>query len=203
MIQEKPCKGQNKAHGYEGCGKMTDVKKRTYGLCGACYWDWMSTTEGGKIHKEKFFIPRVKKLTQKEQRKKDRETRESMKSIARLINDARVPFQKWIKLRDINRACISCGTTDSDIWHAGHYLKCELYTGLIFNENNCNSQCPKCNTYLAGNEANYRIGLVKKIGEKSVLELEESANFLREYKFSRDEIKQIKNKYQKLLKEFK
>lgn len=202
MKDFKPCKGQNKAHGYEGCNKPLKKEERIYGgLCRVCYWDWMQTCEAGKIHYQKQFLPKVEKKVKADKKKKDLAVRESLKSISRLIQEARVPFQKWIRLRDANEPCISCGTTKAKIWHGGHYFKAELYTGLVFNEMNVNKQCEKCNTFGGGNESGYRLGLIKKYGEKEVKELEESANYLRSYKFTREEIKHIKTKYQKRLKE--
>jgi hypothetical protein len=111
-----------------------------------------------------------------------------------------VPFQKWIRLRDANDGCISCDSVNVKIWHAGHYFKAELFTGLIFDEINVNKQCEKCNTFLGGNETGYRKGLIAKYGEKVVKDLELRSNELREYKFTREELKEIKTKYQKLLK---
>ena len=203
MIESKPCKGQHKAHGYPGCGKKTDVKRRKYGLCPVCQWDWMQNTEAGQIHYGKHFIPKVERNVKKTIKQKNKEQRENLKSIARLIQETRVPFQKWIRLRDANEACISCGTTTAKIWHSGHFKKAELYTGLIFNEVNVNKQCEKCNTFLAGNESEYREGLVKKYGDEKVKILEESADHLRQYKHSREELKEIKTKYQKKLREWK
>ena len=200
MIENKPCKGQGKAHGFECCGKTVQANTRKFGLCRVCYFDWMQTNESGKVHYQKQFLPKVKKITEKEQKKKDLETRESLKSIARLTQETRVPFQKWIRLRDANEACISCGTTTAKIWHSGHFKKAEVFTGVIFHEINVNKQCEKCNTFLSGNESEYRIGLVKKYGELAVLELEELANKLRQYSFDRIELKDIKKKYQELLK---
>lgn len=202
MIQTKRCKGQNKAHGAEACGKDTDVKKRKYGLCPTCYWHWMQNSESGKVHYQKQFLPKVKVKTKKEQKKRDKETRESLKSIAALIREARVPFQKWIRLRDANDGCISCPSTNVKIWHAGHYKKAELFTGVIFNEMNVNKQCEKCNTFLGGNESEYRIGLVKKYGEEEVKRLEELADKVRQYSFSRHEIAEIKKYYQEKIKQF-
>ena len=200
MIQSKPkvCKGIGKCHGIEGCG--TPSSNRKFGLCPSCLWEWMCKNENGKVWRETQFIPRVKKLTEKENKKKLKEERESLKSIARLIQESRVPFQKWIRLRDANEPCISCGTVTAKIWHAGHYKKAELFTGLIFNETNVNKQCERCNTFLGGNDSDYRVGLEKKYGEKIVKQLEESADFLRQYKFTREELKEIKSKYQKKLR---
>jgi len=200
-LKPKKCKGEGRAKGHPGCGTITPYRK--YGLCKAnCYPDWLLNTDDGKIVLEKSAL-RGKKIAKKERSKQSREQREAMKSISRLIMDARIPFQKWIKLRDINKACISCGTVDSKIWHAGHYLKAEVFTGLIFDELNCNKQCGKCNTYLGGNETGYRKGLVERYGEAVVVTLEVEADLARVKKFDRDELRDIKKKYQQKIKDFK
>ncbi|WP_431129656.1 recombination protein NinG [Flagellimonas flava] len=201
LHKPKPCKGNHNSNHFPGCGK--EVYDRTYGLCPYCFWEWMQSTPEGNEHYSKKFVPRVQKNAKATIRKKKKEEREKLKSIARLVQETRVPFQKWIKLRDANDACISCGTTTAKIWHAGHYFKAELFTGLIFHEMNVNKQCEKCNTFLDGNESGYRKGLVKKYGENAVKELEEIADSLRKYKYSREELKEIKTKHQKLLREWK
>ena len=195
MKDLKKCKGINKAHGFSGCGKEVDVRTRKYGLCPVCRWEWMETTEAGRIHYRKHFAPKVKKAVIRDRKKQDRETRESLKSIARLIQEARVPFQKWIRLRDANRACISCNQIGADIFDAGHFYKSELYSGLIFDETNCHSQCRACNRYLNGNEANYRLGLIKRFGDSYVKELDAKALIKRNYKYTREEILDIKTSY--------
>ena len=201
MIKEKPCKGQNKAHGADACGKMTDVRLRKYGLCPSCYWNWMQVNESGKVHYQKQFLKQVESKIKKTKTKKKKEEYESLKSIQRLIQDARRPFQKFIRIRDANDGCISCGDTKAKIWHAGHYFKAEIYSGLIFHETNVNKQCEKCNTYGGGNESGYRMGLVEKYSLESVRSLESIANQNRIYKFTREELIDIKKKYQKKIKE--
>lgn len=203
MKKTKICKGINKAHGFESCGKEVEASRRKYGLCPVCFWDWMQNTEGGKTHYKKQFIPKVEKNVKKELKKKEKEKRESLKSIRRLINDARVPFQEYIRLRDANKKCISCPSIDSQIWDAGHYLKAEIYTGLIFDERNVNKQCRKCNTFLSGNEANYRLGLIERFGKEFVEGLENEADKMRVYKFTREEIKEIHKKYRLKVNEWK
>lgn len=196
----KSCKGIGRARGFKGCGKQS--KRRKYGLCPSCLIEWGQSTEEGRGWYASQFLKQVDKIKKKRKREEDRQKREELKSISRLIREARVPFQKWIRMRDANDLCISCGG-NSEIWDAGHYLKAELYTGLIFNEINVNKQCRKCNTFLGGNETGYRRGLVKKYGEKKVKALEESANHLRSYKYSREEIKDIKKRYQNKIKQMK
>lgn len=78
----------------------------------------------------------------------------------------------YIRLRDKNLPCISCGTRETVQWEAGHYRSKGAFPELRFNESNINSQCHRCNVHLSGNYISYRIGLVKKIGEAKVAELE-------------------------------
>jgi hypothetical protein len=126
-----------------------------------------------------------------------REAKDKLETHTQRINKVKPIFQKWIRERDKNEPCISCGVTKTykDEWDGGHFHKAENYTGVIFNEHNVNKQCKNCNKNLDGNLISYRQGLVKKIGLKAVEELEELANNTRYYKWSDEELQQIKNKY--------
>lgn len=145
----------------------------------------------GKKQKEE------KKKTWPERKKK---MQEGLKTRTQKINETRKVFQQYIRERDKDKPCISCGTIKSQYWDAGHYLKAELYTGLIFNEDNVHKQCRKCNSFLGGNEIEYRIGLVERIGEDRVKQLEESRHTLRVYKWSDEELDWIKTKSKSFLK---
>jgi hypothetical protein len=194
----KKCKGIGRAKAHPGCGEPSE--KRRYGLCHYCLLDWVKNYEEGAEWVRSGLIPKAKRKAKQKTSKEERKLRDSLKSIRRLINEARVPFQKWIRQRDEGKPCISCGTRTSDIWDAGHFFKAELYTGLIFEEMNVNRQCRKCNTFLGGNESGYRQGLVKRYGAEKVKALELSADKMRTYRYTREELIEIKKEYQKRLK---
>lgn len=94
-------------------------------------------------------------------------------SIPKLTDKAVKVFNGFIRRRDANKGCISCG---KEVDHAGHYLSVGLHGHLRFNEINCNGQCLRCNNFLHGNLINYRQGLVKRYGENKVLMLESCAH---------------------------
>ena len=121
--------------------------------------------------------------------------RNEIKSYAQRLGEAKKVFQKWIRLRDKDKPCISCGTISSSVWDGGHFKKAELYSGVIFHEHNVNIQCGKCNRFLGGNELNYRTGLIAKIGEQAVLNLEHLAEMSRMKKYTNEELEEIKLKY--------
>ena len=121
--------------------------------------------------------------------------REKNKTYTQKVNEAKLVFQKWVRLvKDKGNACISCGS-NSDQVDGGHYLKAEVYSGLIFDERNCSIQCRKCNRFLNGNELNYRDGLIKRYGKEFVEQLESEKDTKRVYKWSDQELENIKQKY--------
>lgn len=194
--KEKKCKGIGKTKGY-GCGKVT--KFREWGLCSTCRNDWLINDERGKIELTKLTLKVSKPRRELEKAKIE----SKRKTITQLINDARKYFQQWIRLRDNDLPCISCGNFYSNFYDGGHFFKAELYTGLIFKEINCNKQCRKCNRYQGGNESAYRQGLIQKYGEEKVKELEELSKSNRSKKYEREELIKIKEYYQNKIKELK
>ena len=124
-----------------------------------------------------------------------REYKLKNKTYTQKVNEAKLVFQKWVRLvKDKGKVCISCGS-NSDQKDGGHYLKAEVYSGLIFDERNCSSQCRKCNRFLNGNELNYRDGLIKRYGKEFVEQLESEKDAKRVYKWSDEELEKIKQKY--------
>src|SRR5690606_36814293 len=101
--------------------------------------------------------------------------------ISKIILEIKPIFQKYIRLRDKDLPCISCGSFEG-VPQGGHYKKAEIYSGVIFDERNCHKQCKKCNVFLGGNEANYRVNLVKRFSENYVSDLDDYANKTKNYK---------------------
>lgn len=143
----------------------------------------------------------IKAQTQRRKKQETKEAKESLKTLNQYENDAKKYFQKFVRLRDKGLPCISCGSNTKDV-DGGHFKKAEIYSGLIFDERNCHSQCRKCNRFLGGNEGEYRIGLVVRYGEEYVKKIEEDSVILRNYKYTKQELIEIKNKYKQLIKDY-
>ena len=112
-------------------------------------------------------------------------------SQSKLLKKAQIVFNRWIRRRDEGLPCISCGSYETA--HASHYFSVGQFSGLRFDEVNVNASCVKCNTWLHGNLAMYRIGLVRKYGEEAVKDLEERAGQL--HKWDRETLENLINKY--------
>lgn len=92
--------------------------------------------------------------------------------LPKLLAKSQKVFNTWIRARDHNKGCISCGR---EVTEAGHYFSQGHHSSLRFNEMNTNGQCTRCNCFMHGNLIEYRQGLVKRYGEDKVLLLESSA----------------------------
>ena len=103
-------------------------------------------------------------------------------SIPELLEKAQKVFNAWIRNRDKDKGCISCG---GPVENAGHYFSAGHYSALRFNETNVNGQCVHCNKWLHGNLINYRKGLVKKYGAETVELLEASVQLRKATKWDR------------------
>ena len=90
-----------------------------------------------------------------------------------LIKLAQVLVNRYVRLRDLNKPCISCEYKGSSRQiHAGHYKPVGNNQQLRYNTINIHAQCSICNNHLSANLVNYRVALIKKIGLEKVEWLE-------------------------------
>ena len=123
--------------------------------------------------------------------------KEKAKSVKDLLDDAQKPFNKFIRLRDRGRPCISCGK--KRLWMvAGHFISRGASSFLRMSEQNVHLQCGYCNDALSGNIMGYLPALIEKIGEEAVMELK---NAPRIKKWTREEALEIKRVYSEKVKQ--
>lgn len=163
---------------------------------------------------------RAERLREEKQAKEDRADmkarREKIKKKSEWLKEAQVEFNKFIRLRDKNDDCISCGRTNTEVepsdgwkpggaWDCGHFLTRGAYPELRFHEDNAHKQCKSCNggsgkytrkSHTVAKE--YEKRLIQKIGQDRVDWLKGPHEPLN---LTIDEIKEIKTKYRAKTKE--
>ncbi|MES1989235.1 MAG: recombination protein NinG [Pseudomonadota bacterium] len=126
---------------------------------------------------------------------------DKIKSLTDWLKDAERYCNKYVRLRDENLPCISCGTTKNVQYAAGHYRTVKAAPHLRFNLDNIQKQCNSyCNRHLSGNISEYRPNLIKKIGIERVEALENNNDI---HRYTIEEAKEILAKFRKLCREFK
>ena len=152
------------------------------------------------------------KKAKQERKEFNRETKRRKAALPpsknRLKADVQKEFNAFVRFRDFDKPCISCGRYENEIqhsdrggkWDCGHYLSVGSTPELRFNEFNAHKQCKSCNRNKSGNAGKYRVGLVKKIGADLVDWLEGPHEL---NKYTIDELQWLLAFYKDRAKEFK
>lgn len=162
------------------------------------FQSWCSPECGVTIARDKQQKERT--ALAKIERKAIKARKEQLKGRAEYMKEAQQAFNAWVRERDADQPCISCGRHHQGQYHAGHYRTTKACPELRFHPDNCNKQCAPCNNHMSGNIVEYRIALVRKIGADAVAWLEAPHAPKR---YSIDDLKQIKEKYSALARELK
>ena len=137
----------------------------------------------------------------KQERREIKQAKEKLKTAGEYVKEAQAAVNRYIRARDFNKPCISCGsmpTNDGLIKgqrvDAGHFRSTGSARHMRFNLLNIHKQCVKCNRWLSGNVVEYRVRLIERIGLERVEALEND-NSLRS--FNIDYLKRIKKIFNK------
>lgn len=145
----------------------------------------------------------AKKQKDKDWEKRKKEIKESLKTKQDYEKELERIFNAYIRERDKNKPCISCKAPPGTFkLTAGHFFPAGSYKNLRFNEDNVHGQCwYNCNKNKSGNLTEYRIGLIERIGEDKVTQLEEDR--LTPAKYSIPELIEMKVIYKDKLRKLK
>lgn len=153
--------------------------------------------------------PSTKDKGRKIERKSLAERKKKLKSLNDYAAEAQSAVNAYIRVRDHNKPCISCGCSKVSVfggyrgaggWDAGHYRSRGAAANLRFNLLNIHKQCVKCNRDRSGNVVDYRIKLIERIGITAV-EAIESDNKPR--KFTKEYLQRIKTIFNKRARWYK
>lgn len=139
-------------------------------------------------------------IVAREDRKTIRIGLEKLKPLSYWADKAQVAVNAYIRARDAGQPCISCGRHHSGKVNAGHYRSRGAMAALRFHHDNIHLQCEPCNTSKSGNQLEYRIRLVQKIGIERVEWLEGNHEAPH---WKKEDYQRIESEHKQLLKELK
>lgn len=187
--------------------KSTAVRKQKTCTNPACATKFMPQRLGQKVCSPRCGIAIapvnevvVRKALAQIERKEIKVRREKLKSRADHLKDTQQAFNAWVRERDALLPCVSCGRHHEGQWHAGHYRTVSAHPAIRFEPLNVWKQCAPCNTHKSGDLLNYRIELIRRIGEERVAWLEGPHE---PKKYTIDELKALTAHYRALTRELK
>ena len=121
-----------------------------------------------------------------------------IETVQELMKAAQIVFNKFIRIRDKNQPCISCGSKLENKFDAGHYFSSGGHKAITFHEDNVHGQCVACNQWKHGNLIQYQIGIEQRIGGERLMKLHEKAH--KAAKYSREELRDLIANYKQKIK---
>lgn len=134
------------------------------------------------------------------ERREIKAAKERIKSRGDYLREAQTAFNAWVRERDAQLPCVSCGRHHQGQFHAGHYRTVAGSPELRFEPLNVWKQCAPCNNHKSGDIVNYRLELVRRIGAEQVEWLEGRHE---PKKYTIDDLKAITAEYRAKLRELK
>ena len=110
----------------------------------------------------KSLVSEGKKIRVKEANKKKKESKSKDKQV--LLKLAQTVVNKYVRLRDKDKPCCSCGHVEGRQFHAGHFESAGGNQHQRFYTLNIHKQCSICNNHLSGNLVSYRKFMIDKYG---------------------------------------
>ena len=152
------------------------LKQKT---CGVCKNEYTPFNSMQKVCGPRCAIDLARKDKAKAEAKKEKAEAKVWREKKKALSDtapiwkkkAQAVFNKYIRMRDHDRPCVSCGKYERELkhnssgglWDCGHYRSVGSCPELRFEELNAHKQCKKCNQFLSGNHVEYRFGIASRI----------------------------------------
>ncbi|KJV49644.1 hypothetical protein VH86_03935 [Pantoea sp. BL1] len=158
---------------------MANGKQPKPRTCPICSTEYIPRSSLQKVcHNYKCAIAFNKKrdeeIASRDKRKQDKADRAEWnqrkadaKPLSHWTKLAQQAFNEFIRTRDADDCCISCGRMHEGQWHAGHYRTVKASPETRFDEDGCHKQCMPCNHHLSGNIPGYKPNLIAKIGQEA------------------------------------
>ena len=122
-----------------------------------------------------------KKVKDKEWKAEKKQLKDKLKTYSDHVKELQVIVNKYVRLRDKDKGCISCGTPLLGKYDAGHYYSAGGNPSVRFDTNNIHGQCVYCNQFLHANLIEYTKRLPLRIGELEFHLLEVRRNLPTKY----------------------
>lgn len=128
-------------------------------------------------------------------------------TVAKLKKKADTAFSMYIRLRDAEFKggnwwcqCITCGAWKPIKEIQNGHFQSRRYMSTRYHEQNCHSQCAKCNIFNQGEQYKYSLAVDKKYGPGTARKLELLAQQVKQFKTW--ELEEMIDEYQAKIKEY-
>ena len=135
----------------------------------------------------------IQKAKETQWKKKKKRMKEELRTTSDYIKEAQKWVNKFVRIRDKDKGCVSCDAPLNGKFDAGHFFSAGGFGSVRFDVRNIHGQCVYCNQWEHGNLYKYHIRLLARIGLKEFEDLERQSKKMK--KWDKEELKEIIKEY--------
>ena len=141
----------------------------------------------------------VEKVKEVQWKKRKRRLKEELKTTSDYIKEAQKWVNRFVRFRDKDKPCVSCGSALTGKYDAGHFFSAGGHASTRFDPRNIHGQCVFCNQYEHGALYKYQKELINRIGQDEFNDLELKSKKIS--KWDKENLKKIIKDYKEKCKE--
>lgn len=131
----------------------------------------------------------IEKAKEVQWKKRKRRIKEELRTTSDYFKEAQKWVNKFVRLRDKNKNCVSCDAPLTGKYDAGHFFSAGGHKSVALDVRNVHGQCVYCNQWEHGALYKYQKELIRRIGMDAFKEIE--AKSQEEKRWDKDELKEI------------
>ena len=143
-------------------------------------------------------LAKIKRMQAKKERDDLRKRKQALETTQQKILKTQKIVNKYIRLRDQGKQCITCSKILTGKFDAGHYYNANNHHAIRFDPVNINGQCVRCNRDLHGSLIQYRNSIKDRWGMSELIRLDSMAQEIR--KWTKWELDNIAEQFKKRIK---
>ena len=150
-------------------------------------------------HKKECVDEWIIKAKELQWKKRKKRMKEQLKTTSDFVKECQKWVNKYVRLRDKDKNCVSCNAPLTGKFDAGHFFSAGGHGSVRFDTRNIHGQCVFCNQYEHGNLYNYHKELLIRIGSEEFNKLEMKSKGV--HKHDKEELKQMIKDFKQKCKE--
>ncbi len=182
---------------------MSKVRKKRCVICNELFTPQYTSLQKACSPLHAIQYSKLKEAAKVSSLNKLRNEKIDLETLSKALDNTRIIVNKFIRMRDKGKNCISCGFPLKGVYDAGHVFSVNQHSGIRFYEPNIFGQCMQCNRYNEGEHVKAKLNAKERLTVSEYDNLEKRAKIALRipYTWTRTELKEIRKEFSNKIKQ--
>jgi len=184
---------------------MSKIRRRKCVICGESFMPQFTSLQKACSMAHAIEYTKLREAAKKAQLNNLRNEKIDLETLSKALDNTRIIVNKFIRMRDKGKNCISCGFPLKGVYDAGHVFSVKQHSGIRFYEPNIFGQCMQCNRYNEGEHVKAKLNAKERLTVNEYDNLEKRAKIALRipHTWTRTELKEIRKEFSNKIKQLK